>query len=290
MAWGNNDQRRKAVSLRHWLRDDFRGRKQIVVQAGPDGALTSAYIGAMIRLLEAMILSPELPDDEAGRTLLFVLDELPSLRVDITALIDKGRSKGVCVLAGLQSLAQLRDAIGPNKSQALASMVGTHVVCRVQMGEDRDQIAGLFGRQRLALTTVSQGSGDSGTSASVAVHEETRSVVDPVLLSTALGVQTAKRKDWPQGYGIRALVSLSGDALMLDFPGIARAPAVAFKPAAWTRPVRKVATMDGTVQQRKQEPEQATATPTAAAVAALAARFSQEHRIASDPPGAKHMA
>jgi hypothetical protein len=285
MAWGNNEERRKSVSLRHWLRDDFKGRKQIIVQAGPDAVLTSAYIGAMVRLLETYIISPELPDDESGRSLLFFLDELPSLRVDISALIDKGRSKGVCVIAGLQSLALLRDAIGPNKAQALSSMVGTHIVCRMQMGEDREQVAALFGRERLALTAVSQGSSGGGALASVAVHEETRAVVDPSLLSSALGVQTAKRKDWPQGYAIRALVSLGGDALMLDFPGIERAPVVPFKPAAWTRPVRPVATSDSTAHEPKQElePEGRAAMPTSAAIAALAARFAKDHRIASDP-------
>jgi hypothetical protein len=276
MAWGNNDEKRKSVSLRRWLRDDFKGRKQIIVQAGPDTMLTSAYIGAMVRLLETFIISAELPDDENGRSLLFFLDELPSLRVDISALVNKGRSKGVCVIAGLQSLALLRDAIGPNKAQALSSMVGTHIVCRMQMGEDREQVAGLFGRERLALTAVSQGSSGS---ASVAVHEETRAVVDPSLLSSASGVQMAKRKDWPQGYAIRALVSLGGDVLMLDFPGIERAPVVPFKPAAWTRPVRPVA---AAVHEPTQEPERA-AMPTSAAIAALAARFSKDHRIASDP-------
>ena len=288
-AFGNNNERRKSVSLRHWLRDDFRGRKQIIVQAGPDAALTSSYIGGMVRLLESMILSPDFPDNEDGRSLLFFLDELPSLRVDVSGLIDKGRSKGVCVFAGLQSLAQLRDAIGPNKAQALSSMVGTHIVCRMQMGEDREQVASLFGRQRLALTAVSQGSSGGGASASVAVHEETRAVVDPSLLSSALGVQKAKRKDWPQGYAIRALVSLGGDALMLDFPGIERAPVVPFKPAAWTRPVRPAATSDAAAHEPAQEPEAEAErdTPTTAAIAALAARFAKDHRIASDPQDAE---
>jgi len=291
-GFGNNNERRKSVSLRHWLRDDFRGRKQIIVQAGPDAALTSAYIGAMVRLMESMVLSPDFPDNEDGRSLLFFLDELPSLRVDVSALIDKGRSKGVCVFAGLQSLAQLRDAIGPNKAQALSSMVGTHIVCRMQMGEDREQVAGLFGRQRLALTAVSQGSSSGGASASVAVHEETRAVVDPSILSSALGVQKAKRKDWPHDYAIRALVSLGGDALMLDFPGIERAPLMPFKPAAWTRPVRPAAKSDATAHEPKQGPETEAErdTPTTAAIAALAARIAKDHRIASDPLDAERAA
>lgn len=282
-AWGNNDEGRKTVSLRRWVRDGYSGRKHIIVQAGPDAALTSSYIGAMVRLLETYIISPELPDDEQGRTLMFFLDELPSLRVDVSALVDKGRSKGVCVVAGLQSLAQLRDSIGPNKAQALSSMVGTHVVCRMQMGEDRDQVAGLFGRERLALTAVSQGSGGVGPSGSVAVHEETRAVVDPSVLSTDLGAVKKRRKDWPHGYAIRALVSLGGDALMLDFPGIARAPVVPFKPAAWTRPVRVRRAKEHNVEaveiNVRVKRDAASLTSSADAIAALAARFSKDQPI-----------
>lgn len=290
MAWGNNEEKRKRVSLRHWVRDDFNGRRQIIVQAGPDAALTSAYIGAMIRLLESYIISPTLPDDEQGRTLLFLLDELPSLRVDVSALVDKGRSKGVVMIMGLQSLAQMRDAIGPNRAQALSSMVGTHIVCRMQMGEDRDLVAGLFGRERVALTAVSQGSGGGGPSGSIAVHEETRAVVDPSVLSSELGVVRKKRKDWPQGYGIRALVSLGGDALMLDFPGIERAPVVPFKPAAWTLPARQAKKSEAPENKAEKEParsEKRIDAARGAAFAALAARFAKEHRVASDPLGGK---
>lgn len=285
MAWGNNEEKRKSVSLRHWVRDDFKGRRQIIVQADPDAALTTAYIGAMVRLLESFIIAPTLPDDEQGRTLLFLLDEMPSLRVDVSALVDKGRSKGVVMIMGLQSLAQMRDAVGPNRAQALSSMVGTHIVCRMQMGEDRDQVAGLFGRERMALTAVSQGSGGGGPSGSVAVHEETRAVVDPSVLSSELGVVKKKQKDWPHGYGIRALVSLGGDALMLDFPGIERAPVVPFKPAAWTLPARRAMKRETPENEVEKKPEQSEKRMDAArdaAVAALAARFAKEHRDASD--------
>lgn len=244
-AWGKTDGR-KLVSLRKWVRDDFRGRRQIIVQAGADSALTSAYIGAMVKLLQAWIVGPALPDDEMGRCLLFVLDELPALKVDISALIDKGRSKGVCVFAGLQDLAQLRDAIGDNKTIALSSMVGTHVVCRVQMGESREQIAAMFGRERVAVTAQSSGAGAGGSSTTFSVHEETRAVVEPSMLGD-LGKQEGKRKDWPCGFAIRALVSLGGgDVLELDFPGtsLPRKQA-AFVPAPWTWAVRaRVPTVD----------------------------------------------
>jgi hypothetical protein len=288
-SWRNGEGR-KSVSLRSWLRDDFRGRKQIIVQGGPDAGLTSAYIGAMVRLLESMIISPAFADNEQGRSLVFVLDELPSLRVDISALIDKGRSKGCFVIAGLQDPIQLAEAIGPNKAQALMSMVGTHVVCRVQMGQSREQIAALFGRERVAYTALSSGASATGSTHNLSVHEETRAVVDPSLLSSELGVRKGKRKDWPHGFGIRAVVSLGGDALLLDFPGVVlpdRQPS--HVPAAWTKPVR---TKQKPEAKRAEGTEPAVVAvlapaspfmPTAAGIAALAARFSKDHRDAMDP-------
>lgn len=267
LAWGNGEGR-KSVSLRRWLRDDFAGRRQIIVQAGPDAVLTGAYIGAMVRLLESLIISPALPDNEQGRSLLFVLDELPSLKVDVSALVDKGRSKGVCVIAGLQDLAQLREALGTNRAAALVSMIGTHVVCRLQMGESRDAIAALFGRGRVAVVATSSSGGASTT----ATHEETRAVVDPWVLSSELGVRKGKRKDWPHGFAIRALVSLGGDALMLDFPGMVlpdRQPA--HIPAQWTVPllVRK------SLPAAAVDASSPVAAVDLAAVAALAERYAK---------------
>lgn len=71
-----------------------------------------------------------------------------------------------------------------------------------------------------------------------------------------------------------------------------RAPVVPFKAAAWTLPVRQRASTgdDGAPESAvKLHPLQSEAmqTPTVAAIAALAARFSKKHCVASVPLGRK---
>lgn len=230
LAWGNGEGR-KLVSLRKWVRDDYKGRPAIIVQGGPDRTLTSTYIAAMVNLLVPLIVSPALPDDEEGRTLAFVLDELTSLgQIELGPLVDKGRSKGVVVVAGFQDLVQVRSVYGRDFAEALSGMVGTHIVCQLQMGETRETVANLLGKRRVAATTHSRsGKGEVGAQQ----HEENRALVLPSDLTTRLGVQRSKR--YPNGFAIRALVSIGGDVLELDFPGQQTVRhRLGFIPAAWT--------------------------------------------------------
>lgn len=224
MAWPKRGKR--MFSITDWIRDDYTGHKQVVVQAGGDTQLTRAYIAAMINVAVPSIVSPALSEDESGRCLAFILDELPSLgRINLGPLIDKGRSKGVMVLAGLQDLAQLRDVYGDNQAQAMASMVGTHIVCAVNAGNTRDEIARLLGKRKVSWTNH----GPNPTA-----HEESRNVVSPTELTDRLGFRKGK-KYGPNGFGIRAIVQTSGDPLLLDFPGVVPPQRRAAQEAAkWT--------------------------------------------------------
>lgn len=224
LAWPNRGKR--LFSITDWIRDDYEGRQQVVVQAGGDAQLTKAYIAAMINVAVPSIVSPALSENESGRCLAFVLDELPSLgRINLGPLIDKGRSKGVMVLAGLQDLAQLRDVYGDNQAQAMASMVGTHIVCAVNAGNTRDEIARLLGKRKVSWTNH----GPNPTA-----HEESRNVVSPTELTDRLGFRKGK-KYGPNGFGIRAIVQTSGDPLLLDFPGVVPPQRRAAQEAAkWT--------------------------------------------------------
>lgn len=224
MAWPAVGKRRFSIS--EWGRDDYKGRRQIIVQAGQDPSLTKAYIAAMVNVAVSEIISPALPDNEQGRFLGFILDELSSIgRINIAPLIDKGRSKGVVFLGGLQDLAQLREIYGENMAKALTSMVGLHVICQMQLGESRDQLASMLGRHRVAWRPH----GANGQ-----VHEESRAVISGGELTDRLGPRRGKDLG-PHGFGIRAIVQMGGDPLLLDFPGVVLPKAREGQvPAAWT--------------------------------------------------------
>lgn len=230
VAWAG--ERRKKISFRKWARDDYQGRRQIILSAGPDGDMTSRYIAAIINTLIPCIVSPALPDDEEGRTLAFVLDEFTSVgKLNIAPLIEVGRSKGCMVVLGFQAIDQVKARYGADFAAGLMSMVGTHIVCQTAMGETQNALANLFGRRRVAMTNNSRSAGGW----SVGQHEEQRQVVSPSYIGQQLGVERGKGKFW-----IKAIFSIGKDPMALKFEGTPmprlREPFVA---ASWTKGVPK---------------------------------------------------
>lgn len=208
LAWPKR--KKRSFSITDWIKDDYVGRKQVIVQAGGDAQLTKAYIAAMINVAVPSIISPALPDNEEGRFLGFVLDELSSIgRINIGPLIDKGRSKGVVLLAGMQDLAQIKQIYGDNEAKAMTSMVGMHIICQVQMGETRQQLAQMLGKKKVAVLPHGK---------DAVVREEGKDVLHADDLTDKLGFVRGKSFG-PTHWGIRAIVQMGQDPLLLDFPG-----------------------------------------------------------------------
>lgn len=231
-AWGNGDVpgrdgTMKRISLRKWAQDGYRGTPVVFLHAGPDRVLSRVWLSLATSIAGAALLA--LPDSRE-RIAFLVLDELTAVgRLDIVGIIERGRSKGVSVLAGFQDVAQLREVYGPNIAAALSAMVGTHVICQIAPGETREMVADWCGKRRVAVPTATK----SGTNTSSGIHEEMRALVNPADLTSELGPQKTKH-----GFAVRALVIPGGsDLMVLDFPGKAwpkiRRPHV---PAAWTLP------------------------------------------------------
>lgn len=212
--------KRKRISLKAWASGET-DVKHLIVQAGPDASLTASYIGAMVNVLTPHVMS--LRDDERGRALLFFLDEFASLaRMNLIPLLDKGRSKGVTCILGLQDFAQVSETYGPETKQALVSMVGTHIVCKINPGETREHVAGMFGQRRVAVWNGKPGERH--------VSEESRAVVYPTWLTTELGARKQRK-----GVLVKAIVSVGGDPVMVSVPS--RDFPDRFEPeaASWTR-------------------------------------------------------
>jgi len=199
---------RRLFSITDWARDDYTGPKKIIVQAGADNALTQAYISAMVNIATGAIISPQLPDNEQGRGLFFMFDELSSIgRIEFSSLVDKGRSKGASVISCVQDLSQIREIYGENFVKALPNMVGTHVICQAQMSETREDISRLLGTNKVARMDYGEGA---------KLHNEGTPVVYPNQLTDMLGWRKTKGEP---GFVIRAIVQQGNDLLLLDFPG-----------------------------------------------------------------------
>lgn len=258
VAWGDTEGR-ETFSLREWVRDGYAGKRQIILQAGKGEKLTSAYISAMINAVVPEIISPALPDDERGRTLFFVLDEFTSLsKIKIQPLIDKGRSKGVCVVLGFQDIAQVRKVYGVDDAKSITSMVGTHIICQIGSGETREFVANqIVGKRRIATlnTNISMSAGGKATSTSYS--EEDRLILLPSQLTSDLGVRPSSS---PAGFAIRALYINSTNMLMMDWDGTDTkylCQRNSYEEAGWVQPSylpeNQILDADGTLEQKPEQ-------------------------------------
>jgi len=210
LAWGERKPNRM-FSMLDWIKDDYTGRKQVIVQSGPDEVLAKAYISAMINVAVPEIIGPSLPDDEAGRFLGFFFDELTSAgKLNIEPLLALGRSKGVVACMAVQDWSQVEKVYGDKTAQAFSSMVGTHVICKLQSGDTRERISRNLGKRTVAWRTHD----DKAT-----IHEESKAIVGPGRLTDDLGFRKGNAYG-PERWGIRAIVQTTGDLLLLDWPGV----------------------------------------------------------------------
>lgn len=226
LAWPERKPDRM-FSMLDWIKDSYEGRKQVIVQSGPDEVLARSYISAMINIAVPEIISPSLPDDEAGRFLGFFFDELTSAgKLNIEPLLALGRSKGVVACMAVQDWSQVERVYGDKTAQAFSGLVGTHIVCQLQIGETREKISRNLGKRTVAWRTHD----DKAT-----VHEESKSVVSPGRLTDDLGFRKGKACG-KERWGIRAIVQTTGDLLLLDWPGVSY-PKVreGQKRARWTK-------------------------------------------------------
>ncbi|MGS7873624.1 type IV secretion system DNA-binding domain-containing protein [Stenotrophomonas forensis] len=214
-------------SMLDWIKDSYEGRKQVIVQSGPDEVLARSYISAMINVAVPEIISPSLPDDESGRFLGFFFDELSSVgQLKIEPLLALGRSKGVVACMAVQDWSQVEKVYGDKTAQAFSGLVGAHIICQLQVGETREKISRNLGKRTVAWRTHD----DKAT-----VHEESKSVVPPGRLTDDLGFRKGKAYG-KERWGIRAIVQTTGDLLLLDWPGVSY-PKVreGQKRARWTK-------------------------------------------------------
>ncbi|MHB1950375.1 MAG: type IV secretion system DNA-binding domain-containing protein [Acidiferrobacteraceae bacterium] len=119
--------------------------------------LISAWIGEAVSA--ALALRPD-----RDRRLWLLMDELAALgRVQSLALaLTQGRKFGLCSVAGLQTVAQLRGEYGPHGAQTLLSCFSSQLILRAGDPETSDWCSRLLGEQQLSRRVQSEGTGAGG--------------------------------------------------------------------------------------------------------------------------------
>jgi hypothetical protein len=245
--------RRKEWNPLEWVQDNYTGKRCIILQGGGDKQITKGFISAIINLITPEIVSPALPDNEEGRCLAFVLDEMPTIgRInDFETLAVAGRSKGVVMVLAYQSISQMKALYGADMTATIESTVYTKLICQQQMGETRDHIAKAFSTRIIGSVSHVDGR----------VHEEGKAVVYPDELTTELGFRKGEeygREQW----GIRFIASVGeNNPLVLTCPGKTRKAVRPGRMAgAWT----KAGFVDPSIPSKKEQAQQAHQSATSA--------------------------
>jgi hypothetical protein len=214
------------LSLREWALMPEVKQRVIILQGNKRYAtLEKAFIQSIISAFGSIMNSPEMTDDK-NRRIWFLLDEFPQLGKleDFAPYLEVGRSKGLCVVLGLQDMAQLREIYKKETADVWAAICGTFIVCRSQGVETIEWIKKFLGEKTIRRWNRSFGKG--GGSRSEQVQKE-GVVGDHDILG--LG---------PKQNGVEAIVSLNNEhgSYKLIWPYVSftpqRRPQVQ---AGWTR-------------------------------------------------------
>ncbi|MET3600689.1 type IV secretion system DNA-binding domain-containing protein [Martelella mangrovi] len=122
-------------SLRDWLLYKTEKRTVILQKSGRFSDQSDGWISAFLTIASGIVSDPELGDAKLRRIWFFVDEfaQLPKIS-RFSALLDIGRSKGVCVCLGVQDIAQIRDTYGRERADAWMSIVGTKIIAKVNSG------------------------------------------------------------------------------------------------------------------------------------------------------------
>ncbi len=185
-----------AWSLRRWV-ERGSGWLWIPVRADLSTALRPLIAAWIAELVSAVLALP--PD--RNRRLWLLLDELAALgRVQsLSDALTQGRKFGLCAVAGLQTVAQLRGAYGLQGAQTLLSCFSSQLILRAGDPETADWCSRLLGDQQLSRRVKSEGSGAGGSHSG---ESEQISIERVVLASEIAGLRDRRgflklAGDWP---------------------------------------------------------------------------------------------
>lgn len=202
-------------SVQWWLRGGYKGPKVAVLGWQPSSKeLSQAFAASLIEQVVRQL--SDLPDcSPSDRRVWLILDEaaqlgkVPSISDALVTL----RSKGVRVVLGLQSIAQIEQSYDRQTLSIWSGATDTKILCRLKSKEDQRFASELLGKRTVERYshTISQQSAGAGPTRSGSWHRADEPVMPEADFGHKLG---------PTKGGVRALVFAGGasGAALLDWP------------------------------------------------------------------------
>lgn len=172
-------------SIRDWVLDDNDRRWIFLSYRDSMYAALKGFIS--MAMSTAIIYGLDLSEDESRR-IWFSLDELASLE-KINAIEDaltKIRKRGGCVMAGLQSTAQLEETYGQKTAQAMYSCFGTWIALRPGDHATAEVFSKHFGEQEIWHQEFNDGQGIGGKGVNINEGVSTKLKNQRVVTATEL--------------------------------------------------------------------------------------------------------
>ncbi len=195
-------------------------------------SLSQAWAASLIEQVTRQV--GDMPDAAPDqRRIWLIVDEAPRAGKvpSITDALTTARSKGLRVVLGIQSLAQIREAYTRDTATTWAGQTATKIICQTTAPEDQKWCSDLLGErevERYSHQTSQNYHNDSG-----AQHSSSwQRVREPVLLPASFGQELRVLPGGP-----RALLMSGGEAALLDwpFPSLQK-HRPAYVAARWTQP------------------------------------------------------
>ena len=189
-------------SIRNWVQSDEAGWLWLPYrddQLSSLRGLISCWLGEAVN--STLSLRPD-----PNRRIWIIADELASLG-RIAGLADgltKGRKYGLRVVAGLQSVSQLRAVFGKEESTTLLSCLSNILCLRAADGETADYFSKGFGQQEILRTESSESSQGSSSSSVKHVTQNT--------------IMSSQISGLPQRIGYVRLASQPGTVFQTEIP------------------------------------------------------------------------
>ncbi len=195
-------------------------------------SLSQAWAASLIEQVVRQVgdMPDAVPQD---RRIWLVVDEAPRAGKvpSVTDALTTARSKGLRVILGIQSLAQIRETYTRETATVWAGQTASKIICQTAAPEDQKWCSDLLGEREVERYThqLSQQSHSDGGGQHASSWQRVR---EPVLLPASFGQELRVLPTGP-----RALLMSGGEAALLDWPfpelQKSRPPYVA---ARWTQP------------------------------------------------------